>query len=85
MADLSKELGMTETAEYCMKEYNHFVKGLTSLYDQQKGRYVSHYLDGDTFKPTKKNTVQALFPIIVPGIPQEHKDSILNMLKDVFF
>ena len=60
-----------------MKEYNHFLKGLTSLYDEQKGRYVSHYLDGSEYKPTKKNTVQALFPILVPDIPQKHKDSIV--------
>jgi len=38
-------------------------------------------LDGDEYKPTKKNTVQALFPIIVPDIPQKHKDSIIEMLK----
>jgi hypothetical protein len=33
LADFSRELGMNDTADYCMKEYKHFVKGLTSLYD----------------------------------------------------
>lgn len=83
LADLSLELGNKDMADYCMKEYNHFLKGLTSLYDEQKGRYVSHYLDGSEYKPTKKNTVQALFPILVPDIPQKHKDSIVEMLKSV--
>lgn len=72
-------------ADYCQKEYNHFVKGLISLYDEQLGRYVSHYLDGDQYKPTKKNTVQALFPILIPEIPQKHKEGILQMLKSVKF
>ena len=72
-------------AEYCLKQYSHFLKGLTSLYDEEKARYVSHYLDADEFKPTKKNTVQALFPLIVPDIPQKHKDSIIAMLTSVRF
>lgn len=70
LADLSLEFGNQNMAEYCMKEYRHFLKGLVSLYDSSKKRYVSHYLDGDVYKPTQKNTVQALFPIIVPDIPQ---------------
>ena len=70
-------------AEYCWKEYRNFVKGLTSLWDEQKGRYVSYYLDGSTYKKTSKNTVQSLFPILVPDIPQKHKDSIISMLTDV--
>ena len=83
LADLSKEMGNDNMAEYCMKEYRHFLKGLTSLYDSSKGHYVSHYLDGDEYKPTRKNTVQVLFPLLVPDIPQEHKDSILAMLQSV--
>jgi hypothetical protein len=70
-------------ADYCWKEYQNFLKGLVSLWDEEKGRYVSHYLDGSTYKKTQKNTVQSLFPILVPGIPQKHKDSIISMLKDV--
>jgi hypothetical protein len=83
LADLSLESGNERMAEYCLKEYRHFLKGLTSLYDPSKKRYVSHYLDGDVYRPTQKNTVQAMFPIIVPDIPQEHKDSILEMLGSV--
>ncbi len=76
-------MGNDNMAEYCMKEYRHFLKGLTSLYDSSKGHYVSHYLDGDEYKPTRKNTVQVLFPLLVPDIPQQHKDSILAMLQSV--
>ena len=60
------------------------MKGLISLYDEEKERYVSHYLDGAEYKKTKKNTVQSLFPLIVPDIPQKHRDGILAMLRDVF-
>lgn len=80
---MSEELGNNDMAEYCWKEYRNFVKGLTSLWDEQKGRYVSYYLDGSTYKKTSKNTVQSLFPILVPDIPQKHKDSIISMLTDV--
>ncbi len=83
LADLSKELGNQKMAEYCLKHYSHFLKGLTSLYDEEKGRYVSHYLDADEYKPTNKNTVQALFPLIVPDIPQKHKDGIIALLTSV--
>lgn len=77
MADLSKELGNQEMAEKCTLQYKHFLKGLISLYDEEKGRYFSKYLDADEYKPTKKNTVQVLFPLIVPDIPQRHKDNII--------
>lgn len=46
LADLSRELGNDNMASYCDKEYRHFLKGLSSLYDTEKQRYVSHYLDG---------------------------------------
>ena len=45
---------------------------------------MSHYLDGEEYKQCQKNTVQSLFPLIVPDIPEEHKNSILALLKDVF-
>ena len=64
-------------------QYNHFFKGLVSLYDPTLKRYTSEYLDGSVYKRTKANTVQALFPILLTDIPQEHKDSIISMLKDV--
>ena len=63
-------------AAKCSKNYNHFLKGLLSLYDEEKGRYVSKYLDADEYKTAHKNTVQTLFPLIVPDIPQKHKDNI---------
>ena len=66
-----------------MKEYNHFLKGLLSLYDTEHQRYMSRYLDGSEYKQCKKNTVQSLFPIIVPDIPEDHKKSILALLQDV--
>lgn len=40
-------------------------------------------MNGSKFDIAKKNTVQVLFPIMVPDIPQKHKDSILDMLKSV--
>lgn len=43
---------------------------------------MSRYLDGKEFKQCKKNTVQSLFPIIVPDIPEEHKQQIYAFLKD---
>ena len=68
-----------------MKQYEHFVKGLTSLYDESKGRYVSRFLNGSKFDIAHKNTVQVLFPIMVPDIPQAHKDGIISMLSSVLF
>jgi hypothetical protein len=70
-------------SDYCWLEYRRFVKGLTSLYDESKGRYVSRFLNGSKFDIAHKNTVQTLFPILVPDIPQKHKDGIIEMLKSV--
>ena len=56
-----------------MRNYRHFLKGLNSLYDMGKKRYVSKYLDGSEYKTAEKNTVQSLFPLIVPDIPEKAK------------
>ena len=85
LADLSGELGNDKMKDYCMKQYEHFVKGLISLYDESKGRYVSRFLNGSKFDIAHKNTVQVLFPIMVPDIPQTHKDGIISMLSSVLF
>ena len=62
---LSLELGNNAMADYCRKQYQHFLKGLLSLYDPQLKRYTSEYLYKDEFKRTRANTVQALFPLLV--------------------
>jgi hypothetical protein len=71
--------------DYCMKQYEHFVKGLMTLYDEQEGRYISWFLNGSKFDKARKNTVQVLFPIMVPDIPQAHKDGIISMLSSVIY
>lgn len=83
LEELSREIGNDKMADYCLKEYRHFVKGLVSLYDEEKGRYISRYLNGAQYDRAVKNTVQVLFPIMVPDIPQSHRDGIISMLKDV--
>ena len=47
LADLSLAKGDSGLYEHCQKQYKHFLKGLISLYDEEKQRYVSHYLDGN--------------------------------------
>lgn len=83
LADLSFELGNTKMQEYCLKQYHHFTAGLITLFDEKAGHYVSHYLTKDKFMPARANSVQSLFPILVPEIPQSHKDIILSQLIDV--
>ena len=83
LAQLSWRLKNKQLEKYCIENYRHFLKGLNTLYDMKKGRYVSKYLDGSQYKTAHKNTVQALFPLIVPDIPDKHRESIITMLKDV--
>ena len=78
-------MGNFKLADYCDKQYNHFLKGLLSLYDPATKRYNSQYLDVDEFIKSKANTVQGLFPIMITDLPQEQKDSILSMLRDVLY
>jgi hypothetical protein len=85
LADLSGEIGNQKMKDYCMKQYDHFVKGLMTLYDEQEGRYISRFLNGSKFDKARKNTVQVLFPIMVPDIPQAHKDGIISMLSSVTY
>lgn len=70
-------MGNLKLADYCDIQYNHFLKGLLSLYDQKNKMFTSEYLDGDAYKRTRANTVQGLFPILITDLPQEHKNSIL--------
>lgn len=69
--------------DYCLKEYRHFVAGLITLFDEKENRYISRFLNGSSFDKARKNTVQVLFPILVPDIPQAHKDGIISMLQSV--
>ena len=81
--ELALEIGNFKLADYCDKQYNHFLKGLLSFYDPEIKRYTSEYLDVDRFRRTRANTVQGLFPILITDLPQDHKYSILSMLRDV--
>jgi len=53
-------------ADYCLKQYQHFFKGVMKLFDAEKQRFVSHYMLKDKFLPTRADTVQSLFPILFP-------------------
>lgn len=65
-----------------MKQYLHFVAGVESLFDEEKGRYVSKYRSGKEFKTARADTVQSLFPILLPEIKPSHKKAILDALTD---
>jgi hypothetical protein len=41
------------------------MKGVLSLYDTQKHKFVSKYLTKDGYLSTRADTVQSLFPILL--------------------
>ena len=43
---------------------------------------MSKYLSKDKFLTARADTVQSLFPILVPEIKESHRVAILNALKD---
>ena len=65
-----------------MKQYRHFLSGVEALFDEEKGYYVSKYLDRDMYTKTRAFTVQSLFPILLPEIDTKHKNQIIAALKD---
>jgi hypothetical protein len=65
---LSLEIGNFKLADYCEKQYQHFLKGLLSFWDPTTKKFTSEYLDGDVYKRTHANTVQGLFPILVTDL-----------------
>ena len=67
---------------YCDQQYQYFSKGVMKLYDSDKRKFVSKYLDGKAFKSARADTVQSLFPILL-DLPSDLKTEILAALQDV--
>lgn len=76
---LAENVNLQLSQEY-IHFYEHFRKGVLSLWDSSQNRFLSKFRSGGTDHPAKANTVQGLFPLLL-DLPAEMREALLGLLK----
>jgi len=84
LADLARELGDTETADYCDDEYKISRDAIVNkMWQPNLNRFQTLYIDNDGIeKVSVANTIQNLFPILLHDLPQNQLDVIVSQAGD---
>jgi len=84
LATLADELGDTTTAQHCREQSKITTDAiLTKMWIPEQGHFNTLYVDSDGVEKTSiANTVQNLFPLLLPELPSDKKNVILSQLKD---
>jgi hypothetical protein len=84
LADLARELGDTETADFCQDQATQSSAAIQSkMWDAEKQTFQTVYTDFDGVdKFSLANSVQNMFPLLLSDLPADKVDGIVAQLSD---
>jgi len=84
LSELALKIGDQDTAKYCKDEYDVSKSAIIKkMYVQDLRRFQTLFVDWDGIeKVSKANTIQNLFPILLPDLPKSMVEEIVNAIRD---